>query len=87
MKRTIQFTLNGHEVSAEVESHKMLLEVIRDVFELKGTKEACGQGECGACTILIDGISVNSCLYPAYEGPCRLVGIGELDAQGGYGEW
>ena len=67
MKKVIQFTLNGYEVSAEVESHKMLLEVLRDTFEMTGTKEACGQGECGACTVLVDGISVNSCLYPVFE--------------------
>jgi len=67
MKRVIEFTLNGNVVSAEVESHKMLLEVLRDTFELTGTKEGCGQGECGACTVLIDGVSVNSCLYPVFE--------------------
>jgi len=67
MKRVIEFTLNGNAVSAEVESHKMLLEVLRDTFELTGTKEGCGQGECGACTVLIDGVSINSCLYPVFE--------------------
>jgi len=67
MKRVIEFTLNGNAVSAEVESHKMLLEVLRDTFELTGTKEGCSQGECGACTVLIDGVSINSCLYPVFE--------------------
>lgn len=67
MKKVIRFTLNGHEVSVEVESHKMLLQVLRDTFDLKGTKEACGQGECGACTVLIDGLAVDSCLYPIFE--------------------
>jgi carbon-monoxide dehydrogenase small subunit len=64
MKKIIHFTLNGDEVSAEVDSHKMLLQVLREDFQVTGPKEGCGVGECGACTVLIDGISVNSCLYP-----------------------
>jgi len=67
MKKEIHFQLNGFEVSAEVESHKMLLNVLREQFHLTGTKEGCGQGECGACTVLVDGLNVDSCLYPAFE--------------------
>ena len=67
MKKVIHFTLNGNEVSAEVQSHKMLLQLLRDVFQLTGTKEGCGKGECGACTVLINGLNIDSCLYPAFE--------------------
>ena len=67
MKKVIHFHLNGHDVSAEVESHRMLLQVLRETFEMTGTKEGCGQGECGACTVLIGGMNVNACLYPAFE--------------------
>jgi aerobic-type carbon monoxide dehydrogenase small subunit (CoxS/CutS family) len=67
MKKEIHFTLNGYEVAAEVEAHKMLLNVLREQLQVTGTKEGCGQGECGACTVLVGGLSVDSCLYPAFE--------------------
>lgn len=73
MKRKVHFVLNGFEVEAEVETHKMLLDLLRDHFELTGTKEGCGQGECGACTVLVDGVSVNACLFPAMEVEGRTV--------------
>ena len=65
MKRTVRFTLNGQEVHADVEPWWTLLKVIREVFGLTGTKEGCGYGECGACTVLMDGLAVNSCIVPA----------------------
>lgn len=60
----MRFTLNGEEV--EVESHPMrrLLDVLREECGLTGTKEGCGEGECGACTVLIGGAPVVSCLVP-----------------------
>lgn len=67
MRKVLNFRLNGHEVSAEVESHRMLLQVLRDHFQLTGTKEGCGQGECGACTVLVDGMPIDSCIFPAFE--------------------
>ncbi len=67
MKRLLSFRLNGHEVSTEIEPHRMRLQVIREDFEMTGPKEGCGQGECGACTVLVDGLAVDSCIYPALE--------------------
>lgn len=67
MKTEISFLLNGSEVKVTVEEHHRLLDVLRGPLGLTGTKEACGEGECGACTVIIDGHAINSCLYPALE--------------------
>ncbi len=58
----IKFILNGREASAHIPAEMTALQVIRDVMKLKGTKEGCGIGECGACTIEVDGKAINSCL-------------------------
>jgi len=63
----IRFTLNGQRVQAEVTALQPLLDLLRDTFGLTGTKLGCGEGECGACTVLVDGRSVNSCLYLAAD--------------------
>ena len=67
MKVPIGFELNGYQVKTEVEPHLRLLDVLRDVLGDTGTKEGCGEGECGACTVLVDGLALNSCLLPVCE--------------------
>ncbi len=58
----IRFTINGEKKAVEIPAGISALELIRDIFNLKGTKEGCGIGECGACTIVVDGKAVNACL-------------------------
>ena len=62
MKKKIQITLNGKKTDLEVPSHRLLLDLLRDEIGLTGTKEGCGTGDCGACTVLLNGKAVNSCL-------------------------
>ena len=66
-KIKVSFTLNGDEVEAEVPATWSLLKTLREYFELTGPKEGCGVGECGACTVIIDGKAVNSCIFPVAE--------------------
>jgi aerobic-type carbon monoxide dehydrogenase small subunit (CoxS/CutS family) len=61
----IEFTVNGKQVQVDVPASKTLLSVLRDDLGLIGTKEGCGIGECGACSVLLDGQLVNSCLILA----------------------
>lgn len=63
----IDFILNGKETHCEVEDGRRALDFIRDDLGLTGTKEGCGEGECGACTIIVDGMNVHSCLMLAVE--------------------
>ena len=61
----IEFTCNGKAVRIEADGAMRALDLLRDRLGLTGTKEGCGRGECGACTILVDGVAVNSCLLYA----------------------
>ena len=63
----IKFRLNKKHVSAKIESNIRLIDLLRDKFNLTGTKEGCGVGECGACTVLMNGRAVNSCLVLAAQ--------------------
>jgi carbon-monoxide dehydrogenase small subunit len=60
--RSIAFTLNGRPVSAAVEPHQNLVEVLQGKFALTGARESCGQGLCGCCTVLLDGKPISGCL-------------------------
>lgn len=63
----VVFTLNGEEVAATAGSYQSLLDLLRDELELPGSKNACEQGECGSCTVVMDGLAVCSCLILAAD--------------------
>ena len=72
-KVSVSFTLNGDTVTAEVPVTWTLLKTLREYFELTGAKKGCGVGECGACTVIMDGQAINSCLCPIPEVEGRTV--------------
>jgi carbon-monoxide dehydrogenase small subunit len=69
----ITFTLNGQRTTAEVAAGDLLAGVLRDKLGLIGVKVGCGEGECGACTVLVDGVATLSCIYPATKVAGRAV--------------
>lgn len=69
----IALTVNGKKKSYRGAPFARLIDVLRETFRLTGTKEGCGEGECGACTVLLDGAPVNSCLIPVCQADGRTV--------------
>jgi carbon-monoxide dehydrogenase small subunit len=64
---TFRFTVNGSPVEVEAAGTRRLLDVLREDLALTGTKEGCGEGECGACSVLVDGMVVDACLVPVSQ--------------------
>ena len=83
MKRELELKVNGEEYTLEIEPHRTLLEVIRDDIGLTGTKLGCGGGECGACTVILDGKAVKSCLMLALDAREKEIWTIEGLARGG----
>jgi aerobic carbon-monoxide dehydrogenase small subunit len=66
-EKSISFILNGRPVNCKVQPDTLLVDLLRETLGLSGTKVGCGKGECGSCTVLLDNVSVNSCLVLAAE--------------------
>jgi carbon-monoxide dehydrogenase small subunit len=64
--RTIQFTLNGRPVSADIAASETIVDMLTNRFDLRGARESCGQGLCGCCTVTVDGMAVSGCLSLAW---------------------
>jgi len=76
----ISFTLNGGPMSLDIDPAERLLDTLRYRLGLTGTKEGCGEGECGACTVYLDGLPVDACLVPTYQvRGCRVETVEALD--------
>jgi carbon-monoxide dehydrogenase small subunit len=84
MKVSLHIRVNRADYSVEVEPRTTLLELLRESLHLTGTKDGCGRGDCGACTVLLDGIPVNACLMLAVDAQDRAVTTVEGLADGGH---
>ena len=83
MTRTILFTVNGEPRTVTTHPMKRLLDVLREDLKLTGTKEGCGEGECGACSVLVNDELVNSCLVPVMQAAgARICTVEELSKNG-----
>ena len=79
----IKFQVNGAPRSVQVYPMERLLDVLREKLDLTGTKEGCGEGECGACSVILDGLLVNSCLVPVLQvDGCEILTIEGLAKDG-----
>ena len=65
--KNIKLRVNGQEYYVEIDENQRLLDVLRENLRLTGTKEGCGEGECGACTVIMEGVTVNSCMIMAFQ--------------------
>lgn len=82
-KEEIPLTVNGKAVTVRAHGMERLLEVLRHELGLTGTKEGCGEGECGSCSVLMDGLLVNSCLIPVLQAKgARIITIEGLACEG-----
>lgn len=69
----LEFTVNGKQAALDISAGEMLVDVLRERLGLMGTKISCREGECGACTVWVEGMPVNSCIYPAAKAMGRSV--------------
>lgn len=83
MKRLIELNVNGELYEVAIQQHRTLAEVLREELDLIGTKEACNQGDCGSCTVILDGKTVTACLTLAVEADGRDVRTIEGISDGG----
>ena len=79
---TLNFIVNGKPVTLETEPDRRLLDILREDLHLTGTKEGCAEGECGACTVLVDNTPVDSCIFLAVWADGKTIRTAEGEAKG-----